>query len=263
MSLWGSPVMTGGGGTGILYGTGEPTGVQGKNGEIYLKYTSTGPVNSYGGTDDIPPGAVRLLAIELTGSQYINTGIPGNTADLRTELCYQPKSGYTSETPAFGVAWSADGYFLMLYNGKWRFHTHGVVTDDGTASTSDYTTLYTSRSEFRVNQTVYSISGSGTDSSSNVLLGYLAYQGGRYGRGNVQSMKMWSGETLIRDFVPVLDPYDTVCLYDTVSGSYFYNQGTGDFTPVYLPVADPITAAYLKVSGTWQSLIGSSIDDVG
>ena len=244
-----------GGGSGsknILSGTENPTAAQGVNGDIYIKYLASRSA-------DIPAGATALSYIELTGSQYINTGIPGNTADLRVELCYQPTWGHTSSSTVFGADWSASGYFLMLYNEKWRFHTHGVVTDDGTASTSDFTTLYTSSSEFRVNETVYSISGSGTDSSSNILLGYLYYQGGNYGYGKVQYMKMWSGETLIRDFVPVLDTNRVACLYDAVSGNYFYNQGTGNFTSA---IAGVITAANLKVSGAWQNLIGSNINDV-
>lgn len=36
-------------------------------------------------------------------------------------------------------------------------------------------------------------------------------------------------DELIRDFIPVLDENNIPCLYDKISKSYFYNQGTGQF----------------------------------
>lgn len=41
--------------------------------------------------------------------------------------------------------------------------------------------------------------------------------------------KIWDNGTLIRDFIPVLDENSVPCLYDKVSETYFYNQGTGGF----------------------------------
>lgn len=34
---------------------------------------------------------------------------------------------------------------------------------------------------------------------------------------------------LIRDFIPVLDKDNVPCMYDKVTGQFFYNQGTGEF----------------------------------
>lgn len=36
--------------------------------------------------------------------------------------------------------------------------------------------------------------------------------------------------TLIRDFIPVLDANNVACLYDKVTKTFYYNQGTGTFT---------------------------------
>ena len=41
-----------------------------------------------------------------------------------------------------------------------------------------------------------------------------------------------SGE-LVRDFIPVLDKDGVACMYDKVSGGFFYNQGTGEFIAGY------------------------------
>lgn len=42
--------------------------------------------------------------------------------------------------------------------------------------------------------------------------------------------KIWQGDTLVRDFVPVLDTEGVACLYDNVSKEYFYNSGSGEFS---------------------------------
>ena len=36
-------------------------------------------------------------------------------------------------------------------------------------------------------------------------------------------------QVFVRDFVPVLDLDNVPCLYDKVSGKFFYNAGTGQF----------------------------------
>ena len=41
--------------------------------------------------------------------------------------------------------------------------------------------------------------------------------------------KIYKDTSLIRDFIPVKDENNVVCLYDKISNQYFYNAGTGDF----------------------------------
>ena len=50
-----------------------------------------------------------------------------------------------------------------------------------------------------------------------------------YASSKVYGSKMWQGETLVRDFIPVIDNNDVPCMYDKVTGELFYNQGTGEF----------------------------------
>ena len=41
---------------------------------------------------------------------------------------------------------------------------------------------------------------------------------------------MTKGSTLVRDFIPVLDPQGIACLFDKVSKRFFYDQmGTSPF----------------------------------
>lgn len=45
----------------------------------------------------------------------------------------------------------------------------------------------------------------------------------------VYNLKIYDGDTILRDFIPCKDKNDVVCMYDKVEGKYYYNQGTGDF----------------------------------
>ena len=48
--------------------------------------------------------------------------------------------------------------------------------------------------------------------------------------GRIYNWQIWSGGVLVRDFIPVLDWNMTPCLYDKVTETLFYNQGSGSFT---------------------------------
>lgn len=46
---------------------------------------------------------------------------------------------------------------------------------------------------------------------------------------NIYSFKIYDNGTLIRDMIPVKDLSGVACMYDKVSGQFYYNAGTGDF----------------------------------
>ena len=41
--------------------------------------------------------------------------------------------------------------------------------------------------------------------------------------------KIYEDETLVKDFIPVMDNNNVPCLYDKVEGKLYYNQGEGEF----------------------------------
>lgn len=43
------------------------------------------------------------------------------------------------------------------------------------------------------------------------------------------SCQMYEGNILVRDYIPVIDANNVVCLYDQVTKTFYYNQGTGTF----------------------------------
>lgn len=49
---------------------------------------------------------------------------------------------------------------------------------------------------------------------------------GDTGKKRIYWMKIWDGQTLVRDFQPCLDASSTPCLYDRISKQTFYNKGS-------------------------------------
>ena len=49
-------------------------------------------------------------------------------------------------------------------------------------------------------------------------------------KGRLYYCKIYDGNTLVRDFVPVIDGSNIACLYDRVEKKCYYNAGTGTFS---------------------------------
>lgn len=75
-----------------------------------------------------------------------------------------------------------------------------------------------SSTSFTANRNIFIF---GTSSSTR-----LKPDKGDDGTKRIYWMKMWEGQTLVRDFQPCLDASSTPCLYDRVSKQTFYNKGS-------------------------------------
>lgn len=173
--------------------------------------------------------------IQSTGTQYINTG----TALLSN----------TSWTIELDIQFTAVNY---NYNGIWGITSGSTNYESWIASSADCYTRYhgTKPSKITVNTTrcvykdyysgsilytylngtqkrAYSVSTSTTSYNLNILR-----CSSNNGKARLYRAKLYTGNStnLVRDFVPVLDINGVACLYDNVSGTYFYNAGTGVFT---------------------------------
>lgn len=189
---------------------------------------------------DVAPGryANEVAFLESWGNQYIDTGIKPST-DTKIELkCLYCKSGagLTSYGSLIGAD-DRDNAYILNHSAVANF-TYGLefsnnfanpqtrlLTFDSTASPQNMrvydeggslvTTLTCLRGVFEVNQNLYL---------------FAVNRGGTpvYGSNRILYCKIYDGDTLVRDYVPV--EYNGVgYMYDKVSGLFFNNQGTGKF----------------------------------
>ena len=189
---------------------------------------------------DVAPGryANEVAFLESWGNQYIDTGIKPST-DTKIELkCLYCKSGagLTNYGALIGAD-DRDNAYILNHSAVANF-TYGLefsnnfanpqtrlLTFDSTASPQNMrvydeggslvTTLTCLRGVFEVNQNLYL---------------FAVNRGGTpvYGSNRILYCKIYDGDTLVRDYVPV--EYDGIgYMYDKVSGLFFDNQGTGKF----------------------------------
>lgn len=187
--------------------------------------------------NDIPE-VNEVAFLESWGNQYIDTGIKPST-DTKIELkCLYCKSGagLTNYGALIGAD-DRDNAYILNHSAVANF-TYGLefsnnfanpqtrlLTFDSTASPQNMrvydeggslvTTLTCIRGVFEVNQNLYLFA---TNRNGTPV----------YGSNRILYCKIYDGDTLVRDYVPV--EYNGIgYMYDKVSGLFFDNQGTGKF----------------------------------
>lgn len=198
---------------------------------------------------DVPIGYEKLEYIESTGTQYVDTGVKP-TQDTRvvmdvqclrnvgdTMWLYCGRDG--ASVNAFGAFWvNGMAAFGGTYGNKQEYYVHrGEVTE---------------RLSIDHNMGVLEISGDSHDFgaatfSSSVNIALLARNSGgvvdAFAVARLYSCQISSDSVMQRNFIPAKRESDnSVGLYDTVTGTFFGNSGTGTFTagPV-VSIADSLT----------------------
>jgi len=204
---------------------------------------------------------IKLDYIEATGTQYIDTGVTlGINRGVECEIAYDEFSntsrwgasyGGTADTPrrfAFGTQDTAyyficGGSTLSLGTVDNNKHTIKAFINNGTLTYSiDSITQTTSVTATACNLSFF-------------LFARHTNQGVQhYVKCKIYSCKLYDNETLVRDFIPVLDSDNNVCLYDKISDKFFYNKGTGDF------IAGPKKLDYIESTGTQYIKTGVYVD---
>lgn len=201
----------------------------------------------------------ELAYIESTGTQWIDVGIiPNNLTSLELTVSGVSDGSFSSSTGTWFLG-ARKAYlnnaFGFYYNQSTQnfYYAFGNVMPNAFYSSS---LLYGNVRTIRLDSTGLYVDGSKVVSmtpkafTSPVPLSLF----GLNNDGTVvsrtlfrcHSMKVWDGDNLIRDMIPVLDSNNVPCMYDIVSDQFYYNEGTGQFEYgyKYTPVA------YLETTGT-------------
>lgn len=243
----------GGGSTNVLSGTTAPTSALGSNGDMYLRYSQ------------LPAGYTPLEYIQSTGSQYISTHY---VPSVYTTVALKLNSQMIQESAIFGSEWALNGFFLMFYDAKFRWHSSDAVNSSTIAENTDYT-VKADVSGFEVNGNRYATTPGGAVATP-IRIFSTTTPGGGSASNTKGSFKLYyfsayeSGRLMLY-MVPVKRNSDNALgLYDILGGEFYGNGGKGDFTagPEQAYTYAPTVSAYAKVGGTWQELIGTDIDDI-
>ena len=198
-----------------------------------------------GGSVGLPDGFTAVEYIQTSGSQRIDTGVKasasvgmsadfcfidtGTTQDLAqvydgAEKCQLLVLMISSWGSPDGTVWFLCGY----YNANQYFKK---------ADTDRHTYHFNADGQYTVemdgiqykkadpSQTTFS-----ADARNLWLFVRNSPYVNEYAHMKLYSCAMYDGGRKIRDFKPCLDADGVPCLYDLISKTAFYNQGTGSFT---------------------------------
>ncbi|MBQ7245225.1 MAG: hypothetical protein IJS34_02540 [Alphaproteobacteria bacterium] len=196
-------------------------------------------------SNNLPSEYTELQYIESTGTQYITTDVIANQ-NTSAEIKFVPTSVYMSNS-VFGARTSKtsdafniwepgiEGVIIANLGNK------GTVVSNVTPVLNETYVVYLSSTRFSVNDYTTTISGTENFSTPSGLQLFNIYggncstttssgAGNRFFSGKVYYFKVWQGDSLALNLIPAKNSSGVVGMYDTVSGTFFTNAGSGTFT---------------------------------
>ena len=180
----------------------------------------------------LPSGYAKLSYIQSSGTQYINTGFKPNQNTKIVMEAQLISTGQSYPAP-FGANQNDTNsfYVFLLSSTKWaaNFNNARYEVNGGEIQKCVFTL---DSSAYTVNSSSVQISQGAFQSAYNLFL-FGINQIGEF--SNAAAMKMYSCQiydngTLIRDFIPCINPSGAVGIYDLVGKQFYGNAGTGVFT---------------------------------
>ena len=199
----------------------------------------------------IPLGYKRVEYLESTGTQYIDTGFTCTSTDnysiienvewtswdnsssstwnavegqtgLTNQAFFGPQGKNTTNKFYYGLESGGITYVEPTYTSLNERHIYELTRENGNSIIKkDNVELYNGAKNGPL-ISKYLIFGCWNDSGSNI---YSLNSLKNYGT------KIVKNGSLVRDFIPCIDPLGRACMYDLVGKKAYYNQGTGaDFS---------------------------------
>ena len=179
----------------------------------------------------------KVNYIESTGTQSINTGLT-TRENMKIDVKYYINNYEVTRNYVFGVYGAGNAYRMQWSQSNSSFAGYGNLYNSNIQSdnSNKLNHLVVDKGKFYLNDTmIYDASNaSQIYSANNNASIYLFAVNGNGSVSNFSSiriyyMKIYEGNTLLRDYTPVITSSGKACLFDKVSRECYYNQGTGEF----------------------------------
>lgn len=205
-------------------------------GDITLPTAPTKYGYTFQGWADYTP----IEYLESTGTQWINPNIQMNQ---NTKFVFDVTASNITNTIIIGVGGTNDDRLASFRAGG--SYSYFSVIRNQTTYTPCNMPIDTNRHIFtmdiynnkvQIDNCLMNIPKEypSTGSSYNMYIGVYSTLGrpttGSFAwAGRYYNVKFYDSDTLIRDFIPVLDSAGVPCMYDKVERKFYYNSGTEDF----------------------------------
>lgn len=183
---------------------------------------------------ELPSGYTQVEYIESTGSQYIDTGFIPNQ-DTRLVMEAQFREIPTNYAAVFGSR-NGDALGFWLY---YRPAQSMFAYRYGNSSTNFFVNADPlQRNHFDANKNVMTIGGNSVTATAETFEGsspiYLFAVNATGSVGYTSSLtlyscKIYDNGTIVRNFIPCINPSGKAGLYDVLNGIFYENKGNNDF----------------------------------
>ena len=203
--------------------------------EIDLSPTGTMHLNAINFIDENSYTEVEYL--QSSGTQYINALYkPNSNTKVIIDIDNMPQG--SSWMGLFGSRSTTDNTATDQFS-FFRNNNNGYRTDFGSEQQAFSSVNINTRTTIIKNKNVTTIGETTITNTSATFSGTCNMYIFAVNKANtldaptsgvkIYSCQIYDNDTLVRDFIPVLDKIGTACLYDKVTKQFFYNQGTGKF----------------------------------
>lgn len=183
------------------------------------------------------------LFLSSTYSNKVSDSVPSISIGRGTYIYLRTDSSFNSTSPIVYVPLNT------VYEQYTNYKNSKVVRFID--PTRDITSVTIPELTFTPNQPLYLFAGN--------VAGVARYN---Y-KGKIYSCEITEGDKLVMDLIPVLNKNLVPCMYDKVSGKYFYNQGDGEFKwklPNQLEYLESVDNQYIDTLLPVTSKTGALID---
>lgn len=221
-------------------------------------------------SDSLPDNYLRLDYIVSNGNQYIDTGVIAKTG-LRSDITLSFKNLVGGDSDDYGILGARKSnsgnynriYLLHYYNGFALGYGYYHPTSVRLANNK----IYEVHSEINQGNQFINVDRTRAVTTSlnesynlglNLYLFAINQDGQAYYPSSIilYHCKIYDGETLIRDFIPVMNLEEkSAGLYDLVNNVYYSNQGTSPF------ITSEIVSTYTEIAYIESN--GNSYFDTG
>ena len=219
----------------------------------------------------LPSGYKQLEYIQSTGTQYINTGFQPNQNTRVTATAYLTPSD--AGTWLFGArnAASDSTFGFLTYENAYRSDYNTDQNKTIPAAYSDPFEIDKNKNQTQINGETEATSSMGTFQCNYPLILFANNTGGSIsggGSGKIYQLSIYDNGTMVRMFIPCINPDGEIGLYDAANGQFYGNSGTGVFiggpeivTPDPEPPSDPYT--WYESDVPTSSLLSAYLANVG
>jgi hypothetical protein len=182
----------------------------------------------------LPAGYKRLDYIEVTGTQYIDTGFIANQ-DTRL-VCRIRQVGTTMHVLGARQAVATRNFSIRVVSKCWQigYDSDGGVTTGPIAVKDDWQTVEINKNSLYVDGE-FSVSRAYVAFKTPQTLTLGAIKAGAssptmyYGTAKYRECQIYDNGVLIRDFIPCQNPDGKAGMYDLLNAKFYGNAGSGEF----------------------------------